>query len=424
MGMLMMTARSYLRDHRRPLAFIPVYIGYERLVERGSYVNELQGGTKQKESVTALLATLRRAHKGYGKVYLNFGEPIRLDRHFAQDCPDWTGQAGDGITAPDWLYRSVGRLGREINRRINDIVVVNPVNLLSTVLLAAPKHTLEEPLLQAQVALYLRLALLLTGADAVVTDLTAVEVVGRGAEMNIFRRVAHPLGDLLSVPPEEAVFLSYFRNNVLPVFILPGLVACVVQTNLVLSRADVAELAGGLYPYLQAELFLSLPEEQVAARIDALLPLLAEAGLLTVDGERLIAAEAHTPGHRRLALLAATARPTLERYYLALCVLARAGSGALTAEELAERGSLLAQRLALLFEGNAPDFFDPVSFRQFIATLRETGLVWEAEGGRLAFGAPLAASARRGEWVLDAETLAAVQQVTGVDPVAGMRDPG
>lgn len=50
--------------------------------------------------------------------------------------------------------------------------------------------------------------------------------------------------------------------------------------------------------------------------------------------------------------------------------------------------------------------------------------MWEAEGGRLAFGAPLAASARRGEWVLDAETLAAVQQVTGVDPVAVMRDPG
>ena len=93
MGMLMMSARSYLRDHRRPLAFVPAYIGYERLMERGSYVSELQGAAKKKESVTALLATLRRARKGYGKVYLNFGEPIRLDEHFAQDCPDLPAQA-------------------------------------------------------------------------------------------------------------------------------------------------------------------------------------------------------------------------------------------------------------------------------------------------------------------------------------------
>mgnify|MGYP001005044555 CR=1 FL=1 len=107
----------------------------------------------------------------------------------------------------------------------------------------------------------------------------------------------------------------------------------------------------------------------------------------------------------------------------AFLVLARAGSGRIDAAKLAETGSLLAQRLALLYEGNAPDFFDPVSFRQFIATLRELGLVQEDERQRLTFGAALTASARRAEWVLDGETLAAIQQLTGLDPVEGMRDP-
>ncbi len=423
MGMLMMTARSYLRDHRRPLAFVPVYLGYERLIERASYVGEMQGAGKKKESVTALLATLRRARKGYGRLALNFGEPIRLDEHFREDCPDWEQAEWDGIHAPDWLYRSVGRLAQRINRRINDSVAVNPVTLLSTVLLAAPKHTLEESLLLGQLDLYLRLARALTGPDASLTDLSAPELIAYGEQLNAVRRIPHAMGDLLAAPDGEAVFLSYFRNNVLHVFILPALLASVLQTNRVLPLQDVEELAAMLYPYLQAELFLSGAAETVDERLRAVVPLLAGAGLLTLDGPRLVAPEPHTPQSRQLALLGAIARPTLERYYLTLCVLARAGSGRIDAAKLAETGSLLAQRLALLYEGNAPDFFDPVSFRQFIATLRELGLVQEDERQRLTFGAALTASARRAEWVLDGETLAAIQQLTGLDPVEGMRDP-
>ena len=42
-GMLSMTLRSYLRDPRRPVVFLPVYFGYERLVEGKTYIGELSG---------------------------------------------------------------------------------------------------------------------------------------------------------------------------------------------------------------------------------------------------------------------------------------------------------------------------------------------------------------------------------------------
>ena len=50
-GMLSMTLRSYLRDPRRPIVFLPVYFGYERLVEGKTYIGELSGQPKEKESV-------------------------------------------------------------------------------------------------------------------------------------------------------------------------------------------------------------------------------------------------------------------------------------------------------------------------------------------------------------------------------------
>jgi glycerol-3-phosphate O-acyltransferase len=52
-GMLAMTVKSYLRDHSRPIVFIPTYIGYERLMEGSTYVGELRGADKEQESYLA-----------------------------------------------------------------------------------------------------------------------------------------------------------------------------------------------------------------------------------------------------------------------------------------------------------------------------------------------------------------------------------
>ena len=42
-GLLAMTVESWLRSPQRPVVFVPVYIGYERLLEGDSYVAELSG---------------------------------------------------------------------------------------------------------------------------------------------------------------------------------------------------------------------------------------------------------------------------------------------------------------------------------------------------------------------------------------------
>ena len=50
-----MTVRAYLRQPTRPVLFQPVYIGYEKLMEGNSYLDELSGKPKEKESIWALL---------------------------------------------------------------------------------------------------------------------------------------------------------------------------------------------------------------------------------------------------------------------------------------------------------------------------------------------------------------------------------
>ncbi len=81
-GMLAMTLRSFLRSHAagqaRPVAFIPVYIGYERVIESASYQRELRGGRKRKETPLALLRVVGKLRQPFGRVSLSVREPLRV----------------------------------------------------------------------------------------------------------------------------------------------------------------------------------------------------------------------------------------------------------------------------------------------------------------------------------------------------------
>ena len=92
-GMLSMTVRSYLREPRLPVVFVPVYFGYERLLEAQTYIGELSGKPKQKESVPGLLRTvLRLFRRRHGRVHVNLGEPIHIDAVLDAHAPGWRAQ--------------------------------------------------------------------------------------------------------------------------------------------------------------------------------------------------------------------------------------------------------------------------------------------------------------------------------------------
>ena len=78
-GLISMTVQSYLREHSRPLLFVPVYIGYEKLIEGGSYTEELSGASKRKESIFGLMATIKSLrNERYGAVGVTFAKSITL----------------------------------------------------------------------------------------------------------------------------------------------------------------------------------------------------------------------------------------------------------------------------------------------------------------------------------------------------------
>ena len=99
-GMLVMTIKSYLRDSRKPFIFVPVYLGYEKIVEARSYLGELKGKKKQKESVFSLFKSLKELRNSYGKVNVNFGRPFHLSEVLDGIHPQWRQQSYDTEPRP------------------------------------------------------------------------------------------------------------------------------------------------------------------------------------------------------------------------------------------------------------------------------------------------------------------------------------
>ncbi len=387
-GMLAMTVRGYLRHPVTPVMFQPVYIGYEKLLEGSSYTHELAGATKKKESLLDFLKVPRILRRNHGEAHVSFGTPIVLDELLDSYDPDWRRLAGDLDSKPTWLTPLVNELGDRIMRRINATADVNPVNLLASVLLATPRHALDERTLRSQLTLYRQLVedgpL---GEQVTVTDKDAIGVVSRGFELGLLERVEHQLGDVIRVTPKEAVGLTYFRNNVAHLLVIPSLVASCFLRQRGIQREYLERLTADIYPFLRAELFLPWNEAEFPGILERTLRQMDALGLLEIseDGRMVRRAEGGTLEAGQVILLARSMLTTLERYYITLAVLAKNGSGVLNRPELERLCILTAQRISLVQEFEAPEFYDRSLFKGFIQELRNQGVLHSNADNRIEF---------------------------------------
>ncbi|WP_288368091.1 glycerol-3-phosphate 1-O-acyltransferase PlsB [uncultured Alcanivorax sp.] len=421
-GMLAMTVRSFLRDSRKPIAFVPVYVGYEKVIEAGSYIGELHGKKKQKESVGGLMKSLSVLRSHFGQVHLNFGEPIKLVDYLDGHNPKWRNETIAPGENPAWFKHAVAELGQEVVESINAAAVANPVNLLSLALLASPKHTMDVAQLRQQLNLYISLLKQAPYSDcaALATD-DADAIIQYGLEHDFLDRIEHKLGDVVTTDEKTALQMAYVRNNSLHLFILPGLICSLVMNARSVSIDVLQSMVRLLYPFLRNEYFLHWQnDEELEATVNNIVTVLQQEQLITRENDCLHGAAIHTHESDMLDHLGQTVMPSLERYYLTIRLLVQYGSGMLTADQLGELAHQTAQRLSLLYEFNSPEFFDKVVLKNFIAQLYSTGLVTPGGSGALEFDEKLQALDDEASRILSPDISDAIQRVTRVSNLGNL----
>ncbi len=413
-GMLSMTVRSFLRDHRKPIVFVPVYIGYEKVMEGRSYLGELRGKKKQKESVLGLAKTVRKLSNSFGRVAVNFGDAIPLSEVLDQVHDTWRKEAYDSEYRPAWLPDAVNELSQRVAANINASVAVNPIGMTATVLLGTERLAMDEGQLIRLMDQYAGLLRSFPYAETVtLPEGSGKDWLAYCENMGLIARQPQKLGDIIALEGSNAILMTYYRNNIQHLFALPSLIACLFENKDSLRRDKVVFLASMAYPYLQSELFLRYRNEDIEKVINQWVDVLLEQGLLEAgNDDRIGRPEEGTEQALRLRVLSRFIIQTLERYHIALGILRKYGSGKISAAELEEQSTLLAERMSILFGLNAPEFFDKSLFRNFIANLQKNGVISTDDNGLISYTDGLDEVAEDARLVLSVEKRQAIQQVT------------
>ncbi|WP_353144435.1 glycerol-3-phosphate 1-O-acyltransferase PlsB [Acinetobacter pragensis] len=289
-GMLAMTIQSHLRGNSKPIVFIPTYFGYEKLLEGSTYIKELGGQKKQAESLFGLLKSIQKIEKVFGKVHVNFGEPVYLDDLLQQNhAPEHVALEED---LPDTVKSAVNAAAADILENINKAVVINPVSLISLVLLNAPMHSLAERdvlLRLEQFRTYLKHN---PYDDRMkITELSNHEIIQYAVQLKQIEFVEHDNERWIKVCDKQDALLKYFSNNILHAFVLAALTAHVLKEQApnsdFISTDEVLAQIAQTYPDVKNQFFLKWDAEELPSQVTQVLAYFESEHLIHLNGNQV-----------------------------------------------------------------------------------------------------------------------------------------
>jgi glycerol-3-phosphate O-acyltransferase len=412
-GLVSMEVDAWVDGAADDVIFVPIAIDYEKLIEASSYVRELAGGEKEKESLGGLLGAVRVLTRRYERLYVQFDEPISVRRmaearvggpaKLAVDDA-WAGESsrelsrtapgapGGGDAAAEGKRRLVQALANRIAYGISRVVTITPVGLVAAALLSQVRRGVAAPEVARRVELlrYIaaeggaRFARGLAGAPSDPLAPGPIADAIRRLERDGLVRSAVAAGDTIyQVPEDRRPVLDYHRNAVIQRYVAPALVSAAARTaGPDASLEDVRGRALWLSRLLKLE-FIYRVDSSFDEIFDQNLAFLVRVRALAREGDRIRpGADAAT-----LAFLAEFVRPYLEAYRVA-------ASTAL--ERLGAPGGASPDRRALLAaameRGLAAYLAGAVALRESVskATLENaiewlvSGSLLTEDGGRLA----------------------------------------
>lgn len=371
-GMLSMTVRSFQRDSTKPIALMPVYFGYERVLESSTYRAELSGNDKKSESIFDVLKIFSSFKHKFGQVTTNFGEPLLLLEYLDDHLPDW--QQPEAVSTNQFSH-FCDQLANEMATRINNAVAINASSLFSVSLLSTSRERMTHRQLTVQIDKLRQLAQDYGTSVHTIVDTPAAQVLEEALEISGITSQAHQFGEIIAATPSQSINLTYNANNVLHVFALPSLICRYVRVHQTAQQEDINAFVATLYPYLKTEMFLAWPEEALTDAIQKTTSKLTELGLIELDSSTLSlkAPRPETIEYSCLQEISNISDPTLERFCIALSLLQRDTTTSL--RQLETDSSGIAAQLSALYGINSPDFFEKSLFSTFLSTLKREQVI-------------------------------------------------
>ncbi|SIS89861.1 glycerol-3-phosphate 1-O-acyltransferase PlsB [Neptunomonas antarctica] len=374
-GLLSMTLENHLQHPEKPVALIPVWISYDKLIESKSYQQELSGGLKRKESFLGLLKTLKQFRHRFGDAALSFGEPILLktalqetpynislhaSQPISKDMSDNLSEKEpqQEIAAKPTLHDMTQHISQQVLQGINQSAYVNQTALLATLMLANPKQIFNTTELANQTKDLASLLKALPNPPAAI----ATGAVDEWVTEALKRKQLSQSGNDIFLSEMQAQEMTFYRNQLHHITLLPGLYLLLTKRYSRPLPQTLPRLLSTIYPYLKAELFLPWSGAEVTSACKQIRLRLEKRGMITRNGGLMCVTE--TP--LTIALMR-TAEPILLRYYIVFRLLS--DGTAMSMDDLISESQRIAVHLHHHFGFNSPEYSDERVLTVFIKAL-------------------------------------------------------
>jgi glycerol-3-phosphate O-acyltransferase len=366
-GMVAMTVQGLLRGLDRPITLVPVYLGYDHVMEVSTYHRELKGKSKEKESMGQVFKTLRKL-KNFGRAYVNFGEPISLNKYLDDNVEQWQDSINPTeLQKPSWLTPTVNDIANKVMTNINNSAAVTSITLTALVMLGVERRAITRDNLITQLDLYLNLLRRAPYTQDITVPLEGgAQLLSQAIELNKFDVTRDELGEVISLSVSGAVTMTYYRNNILHLFALPSLIAAGFVYQNMTTKAQIHTLVTSLYPLIKNELFLGFDQYALSGYIDSVIDEMVHLNLINLAGEEYCVAY---NSKTQLIIMAQHIQETLQRYAIVLKIMQKKPN--IERAALSNDSHVLAKRLSNIHGINAPEFFDKQVLSTFISGLKE-----------------------------------------------------
>jgi glycerol-3-phosphate O-acyltransferase len=204
------------------MLIVPIYIGYDRIVEEKSYLHELGGGQKESENILQVIQARKFLKKRYGKIYIQFHEPIslnKLQRIYDRPLAEMNSKEQN---------RLIRDLGSQVINAINRVTVVTPHAIVASAILnfATDSFSFSELLAVNEIYLKYLTAQNAKMADTLISD--HLRVFEQVVDLYCQRKFIEPLAKGKENKATEKHFLinesrrlnlEYYKNNCIAFFI-------------------------------------------------------------------------------------------------------------------------------------------------------------------------------------------------------------
>ncbi|KAL9080757.1 MAG: hypothetical protein Q9157_000544 [Trypethelium eluteriae] len=268
-GILSFMVDSVLSGRVDDAIVCPVSAQYDKVIEVDSYISELLGQPKKKESLQEFLSASSILSLKLGRVDVRFHEPWSLKGFIAQQ-QDRYSRVSQPMSEQDQRIRLLRTMGYKVLSDINAVSVAMPTALIGTVLLTLRGRGVGRPELVRRVDWLSERVRQQGGRVAHFGGLPTDVVVQRGLEV-----LGPGLVGVVEGLPEDTYYavdrfqLSFYRNMTIHLFISEALVSAAMYTKVKLGGGPANERIS--YEALLSQLFRGefiFPTEGLEANLE------------------------------------------------------------------------------------------------------------------------------------------------------------